>query len=208
MILLRWLTFLLGSLTVTQTVLLFWIYFFLVALVSVLQWLFLHWEALIMLLSVSIDFPINWKQDTPFHHIVYDFSCADWDGFCDNLRDVQMFSHKNMLLMLTFLKGPFLVLHYSYYKLMTFLMLLSVILLYLLIILLSTLNLIRHLICGNNQNWFLNLNLIYETLWTGAGSGLLISMLKKTHLVSFDQSVDTGAIYMEVDGSVLEEKSF
>ena len=164
MILLRWLTFLLGFLTVTQTVLLFWIYFFLVALVSVLQWLFLHWEALIMLLSVSIDFPINWKQDTPFHHIVYDFSCADWDGFCDNLRDVQMFSHKNMLLMLTFLKGPFLVLHYSYYKLMTFLMLLSVILLYLLIILLSTLNLIRHLICGNNQNWFLNLNLIYETL--------------------------------------------
>ena len=33
-------------------------------------------------------------------------------------------------------------------------------------------------------------------------------MLKKTHLVSFDQSVDTGAVYMEVDGSVLEEKSF
>ena len=25
----------------------------------------------------------------------------------------------------------------------------------------------------------LNLNLTYETLWTGAGSGLLISMLKK-----------------------------
>ena len=74
------------------------------------------------------------------------------------------YRHKNMLLMLAFLKGPFLVLHYSYYKLMTFLMLLSVILLYLLIILLSTLNLIRHLICGNNQNWFLNLNLIYETL--------------------------------------------
>ena len=33
---------------------------------------------------------------------------------------------------------------------------------------------IRHLICGNNLNWLLNLNLIYETLWTGAGSGLLI----------------------------------
>ena len=37
----------------------------------------------------------------------------------------------------------------------------------------------RHLICGNNLNWLLNLNLIYETLWTGAGSGLLISMLEK-----------------------------
>ena len=33
-------------------------------------------------------------------------------------------------------------------------------------------------------------------------------MLKKTHLVAFDQSVNTGAIYMEMDGSVLEEKSF
>ena len=42
-----------------------------------------------VVVSVSIDFPINWKQNTPFHHIVYDFSCADWDGFCDNLRDVQ-----------------------------------------------------------------------------------------------------------------------
>ena len=36
---------------------------------------------------------------------------------------------------------------------------------------------IRHLVCGNNLNWLLNLNLIYETLWTGARSGLLISML-------------------------------
>ena len=29
------------------------------------------------------------------------------------------------------------------------------------------------------QNWLLNLNLIYQTLWTEAGSGLLISTLKK-----------------------------
>ena len=28
-------------------------------------------------------------------------------------------------------------------------------------------------------DWLLNLNLIYETLWTGAGNGLLISMLGK-----------------------------
>ena len=55
---------------------------------------------------------------------------------------------------------------------------LSVILLSMLMILLSTLNVIRHLICGNNKNWLLNLNLTYETLWTGAGSGLLISMLE------------------------------
>ena len=37
--------------------------------------------------------------------------------------------HKNIQLMLEFLKGPFLVLQFSYYILMTFLMILSVILL-------------------------------------------------------------------------------
>ena len=37
--LLRWLTFLLGSQTVILIVLLFWIYFFLLALVFALQWL-------------------------------------------------------------------------------------------------------------------------------------------------------------------------
>ena len=35
------------------------------------------------------------------------------------------------------------------------------------------------LICDNNLNWFLNLNLICETLWSGARSDLLISMLEK-----------------------------
>ena len=56
---------------------------------------------------------------------------------------------------------------------------LSVILLSTLMILLSILSEIRRLICGNNLNWLLNLNLIYETLWTGVRSGLLISMSKK-----------------------------
>ena len=50
MALLRWLTFLLRSLTVTLTVLLLWISFFLLMLVFVLKWLFHHWEILIMLL--------------------------------------------------------------------------------------------------------------------------------------------------------------
>ena len=43
----------------------------------------------------------------------------------------------------------------------------------------SVLSVIRHLICGNNLNWLMNLNLIYETLCTGAKSGLLISMMGK-----------------------------
>ena len=87
--------------------------------------------------------------------------------------------NKNIKLMLEFLKGPFLVLHFSCCILITFLMMLSVILLSMLMILLSILSVIRHLICGNNLNWLLNLNLIYETRWTGVRSGLLISMLGK-----------------------------
>ena len=59
MTLLRWLTFLLESQTVILIVLLFWIYFFLLTLVFVLQWLSLHWEILIMLLS---QFPLTFYQ--------------------------------------------------------------------------------------------------------------------------------------------------
>ena len=43
----------------------------------------------------------------------------------------------------------------------------------------QALNMIRHLVCGNNENWLLKLNLIYEMLYSGSGSGLLISMLEK-----------------------------
>ena len=87
-------------------------------------------------------------------------------------------------------------------------MFLSVILLSLLMILLSTLNVIRHLIC-DNQNWLLNWNLIYGRLWTGAGSGkwLVDFNAGKTQLVSFDCSNITGAIGLKMDGVVLEEKS-
>ena len=69
--------------------------------------------------------------------------------------------------MLEFLKAPLFVLHFSCYPLMSFLTILSVILLSMLMILLSIRNVIGYLICGNNLNWHLNLNLIYGTLWTG-----------------------------------------
>ena len=37
-----------------------------------------------VVLSVSIDFPLNSQQDAPFHCTAYDYSRADWDGeFCD-----------------------------------------------------------------------------------------------------------------------------
>ena len=59
-----------------------------------------------------------------------------------------------------------------------------------LMILLSILCVISHLICGRNLNRLLNLHLIYETLWTGIGSGLFIF-----------------GIDVKMDGSVFEEKS-
>ena len=77
--------------------------------------------------------------------------------------------HKNIQLMLELLKAPFL-------------MMLSVILLSMLMILLSILSVIKDLICGNNQNQLLNLNLIYKTMWTEAESSLLISMVEKLNL--------------------------
>ena len=34
------------------------------------------------------NFPTNSQQDAPFHHIAYNYSCADWDDLHDHLRDV------------------------------------------------------------------------------------------------------------------------
>ena len=56
---------------------------------------------------------------------------------------------KNIQLILELLKAPFLVLHFSYYTLMTIVML-SVIFLSTLMILFSILSVIRHRMCGNN----------------------------------------------------------
>ena len=58
----------------------------------------------------------------------------------------------------------------------------NVYVIFMLMTLISTLSVISHLTCGNIffDLWLemvVNLNLIYETLWTGVGSGLLILML-------------------------------
>ena len=37
---------------------------------------------------VSIDFPSNSKRDASFHHIAYDYFCANYDGLRDHLRNV------------------------------------------------------------------------------------------------------------------------
>ena len=41
-----------------------------------------------VVVPVSIDFPTKSQQDAPFHHKAYYYSCADWDGLRDHLRDV------------------------------------------------------------------------------------------------------------------------
>ena len=41
-----------------------------------------------VVVSFSIDFPSNSKQDALFHYIACDYSCSDWYGPCDHLRDI------------------------------------------------------------------------------------------------------------------------
>ena len=71
-------------------------------------------------------------------------------SFLSNIRLWVVLDCKSIQSMLEFLKAPFLVLHISSYTLMTFLMILSVMLLSMLMILLPTLSVIKSMICGNN----------------------------------------------------------
>ena len=40
--------------------------------------------------SFSADFPLNSEEDAPFHCAAFDYSCINWDGFCDHLRDASI----------------------------------------------------------------------------------------------------------------------
>ena len=114
--------------------------------------------------------------------------------------------HKNIQLMQEFLKAPFLVLHFSYYTLMTFLVMLSVIFLYMLMILLSILK------CDQVFDLWQQLELTSElgsdlrdtVDW---GKKWLVGFnAGKTLLVSFDWSNNNDSIDVKMDGPVLEEK--
>ena len=59
---------------------------------------------------------------------------------------------RNIQLMLEFIEAPFLVLHFSYYTIITLLKMFFVILQSMLMILLSIVHVIGHLICGNKLN--------------------------------------------------------
>ena len=63
----------------------------------------------------------------------------------------------------------------------------------------------KHLNCGNNLNWLLNLNLIYKTLWSK--KWLVDFIAGEAQLVSFGWSNNNGSIDVEMDGSFREEKS-
>ena len=87
--LLRRLTFLLRSVTVILTVLLFWIYLFLLD-ASICSTMAFHalGNSDHVVVSVSFDFSSTSKGDALFHCIAYDYSSADWDGLGDHWRDV------------------------------------------------------------------------------------------------------------------------
>ena len=99
--------------------------------------------------------------------------------------------HKNIQLMLEFLKALFLVLHFSYYTLMTFLTLYSK--------------------CDQTSDLWQQLELaselesdVQDTVDWGK-KWLVDFSAEKTQLVLFDHSNNNGFIDVKMDGSVLEE---
>ena len=84
---------------------------------------------------------------------------------------------------------------------------LSVILLSMLMILLPILSVIRHLICGNNWNWPLDLEYDLRDTVDWGKYGVVDFNAGKSQLVLFDQSNNTGFVDVKMDGSVLEEES-
>ena len=85
--LLRWLAFLLRSLIVILTVLLFWISFSSdTSICSTLAFPALG-NSDHVVISVPIAFPLNLQWDAPCHCIAYEYSHTDWDSLHDNWRD-------------------------------------------------------------------------------------------------------------------------
>ena len=115
--------------------------------------------------------------------------------------------HKNIQLMLAYLKAPFLFLHFCYYVLMTFLMMLFV-------ILLSKLNgTTLYSKCDQASDLWQKLESASElesdlrdTVDWGKKWRVDFNA-GKTQMVLLDRSNNTGAIDVKMGGSVLEEKS-
>ena len=111
-----------------------------------LQKLTLHWHFLGKTKNLHCQGWVCWSSSQIW--VLWNFKLDKWPYFIFWFWMASLY--KNIQLMLKFLKALFLALHFFYYTLMNFLLMLSVILLSMLMILLSTLSVIRHLICGNN----------------------------------------------------------
>ena len=73
-------------------------------------------------------------------------------------------------------------------------------------IILSTLTVIRRLICGNNWSWLPELESDQRATRDWRWKWLADFNAEKAELVSFDWSNNSGAIDVKMSGSVLEEK--
>ena len=182
----------------------------LVNLLSVVSKIF---EKLATCIFQQVQGQANWSQ---FHSLKSsEILCVRYSAYFPLFSVIDTFKqfwtghlYKNIQIMMDFLQPPSLTLHFSYFILMTFLML-SVILLSMLMTPLSTHSVIRmvHLIWGNNQNQLLNLNLINKTLqWSK--KKLADFNAGKTYLVSLVRPNSSGAVNVKMDGSVLHEKPF
>lgn len=67
---------------------------------------------------------------------------------------------------------------------MIFLIMLSVILSFMFMMLVLTLDSVKFLVCDNSLSWFLNLNLTYEPQYAGVGSDWLISVFVLVNLIT------------------------
>ena len=116
--------------------------------------------------------------------------CMEW------ILIKKTFDESSFIMTFLSIKAPFLILHFSYYTLMTFLMMLSVILLSILMI--------WSLATARIEFW----TRIWSTWQCGLGKWkwLVDFNAGKTQLVSFDRSDNIGAINVKMDGFVLEEK--
>ena len=105
MTLLGWLTFLLGFLSLILTVCSFG---FIPSDASICSTMAVPplGNSDHVVVSVSNDFLSNSKRDGPFQCIAYNYSCADWEGLRNQLRDVpweDMLSLVFLLLLVNFL---------------------------------------------------------------------------------------------------------
>ena len=157
-------------------------------------------------LDISTAFDRVWQAFLPHKRKSYGISGQIFgliSSFFSNRRLRVVLDTKSSL---EFLKALFLVLHLPYYSLMTFLIMLSVILLFILLILLSkrdqASDLWQKLELASELESDLQDTVDWDRKW------LVDLNAEKTQMVSFVPSNNTGAINVKMDGFVLEEKKF